>query len=165
MDLVGPGPLDPHFEDAVAAVGWLEATGEWADLGSGAGFPGSALAALNPDARILLVERRQKRCAFLEALVTAAPLPNARVVCGDAEALPAASLDGVVSRAFRPPAALLPLAARLLRPGGTLLLLLAREQVEPPAGWTRFHVEPYAAGDRSRRAEGWRLEPSFPRSP
>src|SRR6188508_238668 len=33
MDLVGPGPLDVHFEDSRAGVEGLGATGRWADLG------------------------------------------------------------------------------------------------------------------------------------
>ena len=37
MDLIGPGPMEPHFEDANSAVHGLEAEGNWVDLGSGAG--------------------------------------------------------------------------------------------------------------------------------
>lgn len=161
MDLVGPGPVDPHFDDAVAAVRWLDARGRWADLGSGAGFPGVALAALHPEAQVTLVERRQKRAAFLDEVVAATKLPNARVWVGDAARLPP-GLDGLVSRAFLPPAELLPLAARLLRPGGSLVLLFAREEHEPPPGWARFHVERYTIEGRPRRAEGWTWARSGP---
>ena len=61
MDLVGPGPLEPHFQDAAGAVAGLEAVGRWVDLGSGAGFPGIALAARHPGAEVWLVESRRKR--------------------------------------------------------------------------------------------------------
>lgn len=155
MDLIGPGPVQPHLDDAVAAVRWLDARRRWADLGSGAGFPGIALAALHPEAEVLLVERREKRAAFLEAVVHEARLTNAVVVHGDAAKVEP-GLAGIVSRAFLPPAELFPLAARLLAPGGVLVLLLAREEVSGPSGWDRFHVEHYLVDGRPRRAEGWR---------
>ena len=45
MDLIGPGSMEPHFTDAWGApVQNLPVEGEWV-FGSGAGFPGIALAA------------------------------------------------------------------------------------------------------------------------
>jgi 16S rRNA (guanine527-N7)-methyltransferase len=156
MDLVGPGPLEPHFEDAVASVRWLDAHGDWADLGSGAGFPGVALAAMFPDARVTLVERRQKRCAFLEQVVAETGLANATVRCGDTGELPREAWDGVVARAYRPPAELIEEARGLLRIGGVLVLLLARESAPPAPGFSQFHVERYLAGGHERTAVGLR---------
>lgn len=155
MDLVGPGPLDPHFDDALAVARAVPARGAWVDLGSGAGFPGVALAALHPEATVTLAERRQKRAVFLETVLSQAGLPNARVHAGDVAALPSAAFDGVVSRAFAPPEAVATVAARLLRPGGTLALLLARERPTLPPPWRRFHVEPYLVDGKERRVELW----------
>ncbi|MEN9787539.1 MAG: hypothetical protein RLZZ299_2803 [Pseudomonadota bacterium] len=151
MDLVGPGPLAPHFDDAEAATERLDASGDWVDLGSGAGFPGVTLAATFPDARVTLVERREKRAAFLEAVARAVELPNLSVVCGDAATLATDAWDGVISRAYRPPAELLPEAARLLRPGGRLVLLLAREPTPDAAGWTGELDHAYVIDGRPRR--------------
>jgi 16S rRNA (guanine527-N7)-methyltransferase len=150
MDLVGPGPAEPHFEDANAAVQGLDAAGDWADLGSGAGFPGVALAAWFPQARVRLVERREKRAAFLEQVVAAARLTNASVLCGDTAGLPAASFDGVISRAYKAPAELLDEAARLLRPGGRLVLLLARESAPADARFVRSLERPYTVDGKAR---------------
>lgn len=155
MDLVGPGPVDPHFVDADSVAARLAPTGRWADLGSGAGFPGIALAARHPEAHFTLVERRQKRAVFLETVVTEAGLANAVVWADDAARLPAGAFDGLVSRAFARAADLVPLARRLLRPGGKLVLLLARERPEPPPGWRRFHVERYVVDAKERRLETW----------
>lgn len=152
MDLVGPGPLDPHFDDAEAAVGWLKASGAWADLGSGAGFPGIMLAETSPHAMVTLVERRQKRCAFLEAVVAAAHLPNIEVVCADAATLPHAHYDGIVSRAYRPPAEMLGEGRRLLKNDGLLVLLLAKEEAPVAPDFDLFHVERYTVEGRSRAA-------------
>ena len=55
MNLIVPGPAEHHFMDARGAVAALDARGRWADLGSGAGFPGIALAIHNPEAQVLLV--------------------------------------------------------------------------------------------------------------
>lgn len=155
MDLVGPGPLDPHFADAEAVAARLTPAGEWVDLGSGAGFPGLVLAARHPGTRFTLVERRQKRAVFLETVVSNAALKNVSVKAVDAARLPPGAWDGVVSRAFAPVDELLPLARRLLRPGGQLVLLLARERPEPSPGWRRFHVEPYVVDGKERRLETW----------
>ena len=167
MDLVGPGPLDPHFDDAREAVGWLPRvsvppgaplSGRWADLGSGAGFPGVALAALHPAAEVWLVERRQKRAAFLEQVVVAGRLRNARVVEGDTAALPAAGFAGLVSRAYKPPEELLPEAERLLAQGGVLVLMLAREAAPSRAGWTLAGEHAYAIEGKPRRAVALRWD-------
>ena len=155
MDLVGPGPLEPHFADAAAAVSWLEPFGRWADLGSGAGFPGVALAARHPDLSVTLVESRQRRLAFLDQVVAATGLTGLEVFHGRTEALDDGSFDGVISRAYRPPPDFLADARRLLVSGGTAVLMLAQQDVPEVAGLEVFHVEHYALDDRARRAVGY----------
>ena len=73
MNLVGPGPIEVHFTDCERALEGLEPRGEWADLGSGAGFPGLVLAELHPELSLILVESRRKRCWFLEHVLTLNP--------------------------------------------------------------------------------------------
>lgn len=158
MDLVGPGPLEPHFEDARCAVAWLEPTGTWVDLGSGAGFPGVALAALHPHLDVLLVESRSKRAAFLDQVAAASD--NLRVACMRSEGLVDGAFDGVISRAYRPPVDFLGDALRLLRPGGVAVNLIARQEPAKLDGLEMFHVEHYfvdgATGRRPRAAVGYR---------
>jgi 16S rRNA (guanine527-N7)-methyltransferase len=149
MDLVGPGPLDVHFEDSRAAVEGLRATGRWGDLGSGAGFPGVALATAFPDAQVLLVESREKRAQFLKALVAELGLPNLAVHHGRAEELEP-GFDGVISRAMAAPAVVLAEAARLAPHGRTVLLLTERQSVDL-TGWRVEDDREYAIGDKSRR--------------
>ena len=150
MDLVGPGPLDPHFDDANEAVGTLAAAGRWLDLGSGAGFPGIALAAWHPGAVVTLVERREKRAAFLEMVLAESKLRNASVHCGDADAVPA-GWDGLISRAFRAPDDVAKLARRLLRPSGALVLLVAKDDGATPAGFVEERVHAYTIDGKPRR--------------
>jgi 16S rRNA (guanine527-N7)-methyltransferase len=151
MDLVGPGPLDPHFIDAVEAVEGLAVSGRWADLGSGAGFPGISLAARHPDAEVLLVESRQKRAVFLNQVLAAAALENATVLRQRVETLEG-GLDGVISRAFKPPRSYLEDAARLLRPGGQAVVMLGDGvTVALPAAWEAVERHRYRVPD------GWRV--------
>ena len=80
MDLVGPSDIDHHFEDAINSVQYLPECETWADLGSGAGFPGFALAAQQPNAFVSMIESRQKRCAFLRNVVRTAQIKNIEII-------------------------------------------------------------------------------------
>lgn len=150
MDLVGPGPVEEHFVDAEGAIRGLAAEGRWLDLGSGAGFPGIMLAARYPQAHVTLVERRQKRAAFLREVVARGALPNAEVFEGDSDNLPAGAWSGVVSRAYKPPSEYLEDAVRLLAAGGTAVLLTAGSTPEPPPELVQFHVERYLVDRKPR---------------
>ncbi len=155
MDLVGPGPLDLHYADAKRSLAHLDPTGRWADLGSGAGFPGIVLAALWPEITVDLVESRQKRATFLESvLLEAPPRPSPiHVLNVRAESLPAGSYDGVVARAFLPPAEYLEHAARLLVPGGRAVVFLgASETWTPPAEWVVERENAYSIDAKPRRS-------------
>lgn len=150
MNLVGPGPVDGHFIDAAGAVDGLDVRGRWADLGSGAGFPGIALAARHPTAEVVLVESRAKRATFLSTVIREASIGNATVFHGRVEDL-SPGFDGVISRAFRPPEDYLNDAARLLLPHGQAVLMSGDP---PPAfdGWAVRETHNYAVpgGTRTR---------------
>ncbi|HMV66518.1 MAG TPA: 16S rRNA (guanine(527)-N(7))-methyltransferase RsmG [Myxococcota bacterium] len=146
-NLVGPGPVDRHYDDALAALDGLEPRGRWADLGTGAGFPGVVLAARFPAIEVALVDSRSKRCAFLEEVVQLAGAEGVEVVCGRIEDLPAGAWDGVTARALAPLPDVLAYADRLLRPDGQALLLVGDDErpAERPAlvrvGERRYRVD------------------------
>jgi 16S rRNA (guanine527-N7)-methyltransferase len=82
MNLVGPKELDlfwsRHAQDSAQLVGLAPVARRWADLGSGAGFPGLVVAAMiaeHPDTGVHLVESTGKKAAFLRAVAEAAGLP------------------------------------------------------------------------------------------
>lgn len=141
MNLVGPGPVEPHFVDAAGAVEGLNACGRWADLGSGAGFPGIALASRHPEVFVLLVESRAKRATFLRTVVRESGLSNAEVFHGRTEDL-SPGFDGVISRAYRPPELYLNDAGRLLSDGG-VAVLLSGESPSSFDGWTQEAMVAY----------------------
>jgi 16S rRNA (guanine527-N7)-methyltransferase len=94
-----------------------------ADLGAGAGFPGVVLAVALPRAKVALVESQRRKCEFLERLLAAAEIANARVVCARAEEWSEGleRNDVVVARALASQPVVLEYAAPLLRVGGALV--------------------------------------------
>ena len=90
-----------HTLDSLRAVPVVEGVDEAADLGSGAGLPGVVVAIALPRVRMLLIERRPQRAAFLELAVEDLGLSNAAVVAGRVEDVPG-DVDVALARAFAP---------------------------------------------------------------
>ncbi|MFL5826595.1 MAG: 16S rRNA (guanine(527)-N(7))-methyltransferase RsmG [Thermoleophilaceae bacterium] len=110
-----------------------------ADIGAGAGFPGLALAAALPRARLDLVEATRRKCEVIERMARAAGLPNAHAIPARAEEWGAGpgrdAYDLVTARALAPLAVLVEYAAPLLEEGGSLVAWKgARDEAEEQAG-------------------------------
>jgi 16S rRNA (guanine527-N7)-methyltransferase len=154
MNLVGPGPIDVHFDDCRRGLQGLTFAGRWVDLGSGAGFPGLVLADHAPSLSVDLVDSRSKRCVFLERVVAEAEAGDrVRVRCARVEELPDGQWDGVTARAFAPIDEVLAHAHRLVRPGGAALVFLQLDQEPSQTGWQAVQEVRYALNDgRPRRS-------------
>jgi 16S rRNA (guanine527-N7)-methyltransferase len=117
--------VDVHVADSLAGleVDTVRQARRIADLGSGGGFPGLALAVALPDTRVTLVESVGKKCEFLRRTVDAAGLANVDVVNARAEAWSAGlgTQDVVTARALAPLNVLAEYAAPLLVAGGSLV--------------------------------------------
>ncbi|MEZ4322971.1 MAG: RsmG family class I SAM-dependent methyltransferase [Myxococcota bacterium] len=160
MNLVGPGPLDVHYEDCERALVGFEPRGRWADLGTGAGFPGIPFAARFPDVQVELVDSRQKRCRFLEEVVAEAGATQVTVRRARHEELETGAYDGVMSRALTAPDAMVDAARRLLVPGGTAVLFLQDDAPVPEApDFEVFHVEHYEVEGKHRKSVALRFTP------
>jgi 16S rRNA (guanine527-N7)-methyltransferase len=118
-----------------------------ADLGSGAGWPGLALAAALPEAEVRLVESAARHCRYLERAVAASGLANVSVVHARAEAWPEGveAHDLVTARALAALNVVCEYAAPLLIVGGTLV------------AW-KGEVGPEEAADGAAAAEELGLE-------
>ena len=100
-----------HVLDSLALLPWW--SGTLADVGSGAGFPGVPLAVARPAARVVLVERSERKGLFLRHVAMELRLSNVEVVIADASRYrPATLFDTVAVRAVARPA----IAWRLARP-------------------------------------------------
>ena len=145
--------VETHFLDSLTLLPFLDGAGEvhLLDVGSGAGFPGLALACVRPDARFTLCEPRQKRVSFLRHVVRTLGLANVEVVAERIEAHLAdwpGRFTHITSRAVAEPAAFLPLVRPLVTPATRVLLMLAR--AEGLAGIDRLVSGPWRV-DAERR--------------
>jgi len=124
-----------HTLDSLRAVPLVEDAEEAADLGSGAGLPGVVVAIALPLVRMLLIDRRPQRAAFLELAVEDLDLLNAAVVAGRVEDV-AGDVDVALARAFAPIDEAWARALGILRPGGRLVYFAGAGSPtpEPPAG-------------------------------
>jgi 16S rRNA (guanine527-N7)-methyltransferase len=135
LGFLGPGPVGPHVVHAARFDAVLRPTSSVLDLGSGGGIPGLVLAALRPDASVVLLDARTNRTDFLvRAVGRLGWEERVSVVAGRAEELgrsPAwrGRVAAVVARSFASPATTAECAAPFLAVGGQLVV---SEPPEPP---------------------------------
>jgi 16S rRNA (guanine527-N7)-methyltransferase len=116
-----------HVEDSLTGleVPELREAGRIADIGSGAGFPGLALAVALPQAQVDLIESVGRKCEFMERAIEASGISNARVVNARSEELAAGegreAYEAVTARAVGRLSTLAELASPLLKEGGVLV--------------------------------------------
>jgi 16S rRNA (guanine(527)-N(7))-methyltransferase RsmG len=100
-----------------------------ADLGSGAGFPGLPIKLWAPAISLTLIESSHKKAAFLREVTRALTLTDVNIRAVRAESI-TGSFALVTLRAVERFATILSIAARLVRPGGRLALLIGSAQIE-----------------------------------
>lgn len=116
-----------HLLNSAAVVQHLPRTGAIADVGSGAGLPGIVVAAMLPEAELVLIDPMERRTQWLEEVVAELGLSNVRVVRARAEELDGAlEADAVTARAVAAMDKLARWCLPLLRDGGTLVALKGR---------------------------------------
>jgi 16S rRNA (guanine527-N7)-methyltransferase len=128
INLVSASTLDQvwtrHFADSAQIHESLPDISRWADLGSGAGFPGMVLALLlkrRPEASVNLIESDQRKAAFLRAVSRETEAP-ATVICGRIESELSKFegwVEGISARALAPMPQLLDWSQGLLLKNAT----------------------------------------------
>lgn len=103
----------------------------WADVGSGAGFPGLVLAICYPATSFTLIEPQQRRGAFLELQRDNLGLDNVIVRIERSEAVEGGTFDVVVARALAEPALALEGMLRLAVRHGTVMVAAGSNAVAP----------------------------------
>jgi 16S rRNA (guanine527-N7)-methyltransferase len=114
--------VDRHVADSLTALSldFVQASPRIADVGSGAGWPGLALAAALPEAHVWLIETAIRHCRYLERAVEVGGLRNATVVNARVEEWDG-EVEVVTARAVAALAVLLEYAAPVLSLGGHLV--------------------------------------------
>lgn len=132
--LIGPREVprlwSRHIVNSAAVAEFLPASGSVADVGSGAGLPGTVLAAMRPDLRFHLIEPMRRRADWLREVSAWVPLPNAVVHQARAEDVRGLAVDVVTARAVAPLERLAGWSLPLLRVGGRLVLLKGRRAAD-----------------------------------
>lgn len=134
-----------------------------ADIGSGAGFPGLALAAALPNAKVDLIESVGRKCEFIRRAIDESGITNAKVINLRSEEL--AEGDGreayaaVTARAVGRLSTLAELASPLLTEGGVLVAWKGKRDPDEEAQLANaasdlamrpeqiLHVGPYAGSE------------------
>jgi 16S rRNA (guanine527-N7)-methyltransferase len=93
------------------------------DVGSGGGLPGIPLAIARPSLDVLLLDKVQKKTAFLTQAIVELGLSNAHAIHGRVEALAREPFTLVVSRAFASLEEFVRLTRHLVAPGGWWLAM------------------------------------------
>ncbi len=118
----------------------------WLDLGTGAGFPGLVIAALNPNLPVVLVESRARRVEFLERCAKAMDLRKCRVIGARLETITPFPARVISARAFAPLNKLLRLSAPFSTKATLYILPKGRSaahelEKQKPSIRKMFHVE------------------------
>ena len=118
------------------------------DFGSGAGFPGIPIKLWAPHIELILIESQNKKATFLREVLRGLKLDHAHVFGGRAEDC-GHDADVVTLRAVEKFETALPIAARLVKPGGRLCLLIgagqlptARKLLDDSWTWDEPHPAP-----------------------
>ena len=121
-------------------------TSPWLDLGSGAGFPGLAVAIARPDVEVVLVESRKRRVEWLREVCAEFALDKCRVVGSRLENVDDFPAAVITARAFAPLEKLLNLSTRFSTRSTVWLLPKGSSAAQELSGQSKsvqsmFHVE------------------------
>ena len=106
-----------HIADALTGLDAVGTPGSIADLGSGAGIPGLALARALPEAHVFCVESARRKADWIAATAERCGIVNAEAIWSRAEEWDG-TVDVVVARALAALPVLCEYAAPLLAEGG-----------------------------------------------
>ena len=116
--------VDKHIYESLQYSRAISSSGNLADIGSGAGFPGIPVKVIFPALDVVLIESRRKRVNFLKTVFRSMGLEKIKCVHGRVEDFPEfiGLYDFVILRHVLQPSLSLSLGAGLLKARGRLIL-------------------------------------------
>ncbi|RJN32409.1 16S rRNA (guanine(527)-N(7))-methyltransferase RsmG [Nesterenkonia natronophila] len=116
-----------HVLNCAVVGNELPASGTVADVGSGAGLPGIAMALARPDVEFTLIEPMERRVDWLDTVIRDLGLDNVQVIRARAEDVADEVMaDVVTARAVSALKKLIPMTVPLLDDHGQLIFLKGR---------------------------------------
>ena len=112
-----------HFVDSLEILNYFDLHKKsLLDVGTGAGFPGIALAIAVPDLHVTLLESNGKKISFLNEVVRELELENVDIIQGRSEELSLReTFDYVTARAVKELNVLLEISFHLVKVGGAFI--------------------------------------------
>ncbi len=101
--------------DSIYPMLFIDKFESFADVGTGAGYPGLLLAIANPNTKCYLIEPRVKRVSFLNFVKNFLGLTNVEVLCKRVEEVKDIKVDLVTSRAVTNTSLLLDLTTNIIK--------------------------------------------------
>lgn len=121
-----------HFEDSWRVAAYIPQGARLIDVGTGAGFPGMALALIRPDLQVTLLDATLKKVKFLQDVIDRLELDQVTVVQGRAEELGRTGsfrdqFDLALARALTALSVLVELCLPFVKSGGCLIAMKGEE--------------------------------------
>ena len=91
--------INENILDSIYPLNFIDSYESFADIGTGAGYPGLLLAIARKDIKAYLIEPRVKRVAFLNFVKASLKLDNLTIICDRVEKVNDLKVDLVTSRA------------------------------------------------------------------
>lgn len=91
--------INENILDSVYPLKFIDIHKSFADIGTGAGYPGLILAIALRDVKAYLIEPRVKRVSFLNFVKASLKLENLTVICNRVEKVEDLNVDLITSRA------------------------------------------------------------------
>ena len=93
------GDIEENILDSLYPLNFIDNYDSFADIGTGAGYPGLILAMAQRDVKSYLIEPRIKRVSFLNFVKATLKLDNLTVICDRVEKVEDLQVDLITSRA------------------------------------------------------------------
>ena len=113
--------IEENILDSIYPLSFMDKYESFADIGTGAGYPGLILAIAQRDVKSYLIEPRIKRVSFLNFVKASLKLDNLTVICNRVEEVKDLQVDLITSRAVTNTSLLLDITTNIKKDNSSYL--------------------------------------------